>query len=532
MHTCPDDLPADNWQHWSGPFTEKIEDMSDSFIADLLSQHNLPRHSTLITEIGASQGGLGILSPRRRAIPDFILSMVQAHRYATHGIQLNRDLAPVRLHPSLADLYNKDHNPNLPSLRRFHHLLPTIASIACPARCPPHERVDHFLTSISPHSARSRIKEHCSKYAKGELYQHVKIHCPENFHILPSLLSPHMSAPLVGMCRSVPSHRLSPWQFTFGMLRKLRLPVHDEHNLPTCKCGATHDKYGDHAFDCRPNNKTAAHHHIRDGLLTALQPALAEAGHIHATSKLERELPRLSRLDPGAKPLDIAFRPDPNPASDAPEPCPFSIVGGDVTITSSAPPSDFSNSADAIQLVSAAADLHMQKKEKLKLERRNNYDRATEEVTLGEDVISELIDKKIVLIPLAVDPHGRLGPMFNGFLFDTIPPQPPKLQASKPNAKRMYNIATSYPCPRGIVTSACINWKRNKRRKFFGHSYTAPTPKEYTMQQIGLTFTKAFALHLRKSSGIMRNSSVAAAPPPPGFDCLDSHSTQDGTSTQ
>ena len=534
MHTCPAEFPVDEWKKWSGPFTEKIEDMSDSFIANLLSQHNLPRHSTLISEVGAAQGGLGMLSPRRRAVPDFILSMVQAYRYATHGIHLHRDLAPVRLHPSLADLYSKESNPDLPSLCRFHQLLPTIASIASPARCPPNERVDHFLTSISPNSARGRIKAHCSNFARAELYQHVKDHCPDNFHSLPSLLSPHMSTPLIGMCRSVPSNRLSPWQFTFAMLRKLRLPVFDENNLPSCKCGATHDKYGDHAFCCRPNNKTAAHHHIRDGLLTALQPALAEAGHILPTSKLEKEVPGLSRLDPGAKPLDIAFRPDPNPAPDAPEICPFPIVGGDVTITSPVPPSDFSHSADAIEFVSAAADVHLQTKEKLKLERRNKYDGVTDEVTTGEDVIGELIDKNIVLIPMAIDPHGRLGPMFKGFLYDTVPPQPPPLQACKHNAIRMYNIATTYPCPRGIVTTACINWKRNKRRKFFGHSYTAPTPKEYTMQQIGLTITKAFALHLRKANGSdkMRNPSVVVVQPPPGFEHLYSHSTHDGTSTQ
>ena len=54
------------------------------------------------------------------------------------------------------------------------------------------------------------------------------------------------------------------------------------------------------------------------------------------------------------------------------------------------------------------------------------------------------------------------------------------------------------------------------------------------MQQIGLTITKAFALHLRKANGSdkMRNPSVVVVQPPPGFEHLYSHSTHDGTSTQ
>ena len=102
--------------------------------------------------------------------------------------------------------------------------------------------------------------------------------------------------------------------------------------------------------------------------------------------------------------------------------------------------------------------------------------------------------------------------------------------ADKIHAKRMYERILQYPCPRGVVTTASINWRHNKRRKFFGHSYTAPTPKEYTMQQIGLSVTKAYALHLRKASKNFSYPSVNNLGTPPGFGLSDSQFSIDEAS--
>ncbi|EJK49410.1 hypothetical protein THAOC_31718 [Thalassiosira oceanica] len=43
------------------------------------------------------------------------------------------------------------------------------------------------------------------------------------------------------------------------------------------------------------------------------------------------------------------------------------------------------------------------------------------------------------------------------------------------------------------------NWKRNKSRHFFGHSYMAPTPREYFLQKYGLHNTKALGVLLHNS---------------------------------
>jgi hypothetical protein len=61
----------------------------------------------------------------------------------------------------------------------------------------------------------------------------------------------------------------------------------------------------------------------------------------------------------------------------------------------------------------------------------------------------------------------------------------------------MYNKITHFPSPKGTLKLADHNWKLTQTQRFYGHSYSAPTPTIHTLQQIGLTITKAFAIHIR-----------------------------------
>ena len=84
---------------------------------------------------------------------------------------------------------------------------------------------------------------------------------------------------------------------------------------------------------------------------------------------------------------------------------------------------------------------------------------------------------------------------------------------------------TTSPCPSGIITQAAIKWKKEGTADFYGGSHTAPTPKEYTMQQLGLTLTRAYGMHLRKATQHMgtkpaKKNAVVAVDPPPGLDPL------------
>jgi len=73
----------------------------------------------------------------------------------------------------------------------------------------------------------------------------------------------------------------------------------------------------------------------------------------------------------------------------------------------------------------------------------------------------------------------------------------------------------------GVIITASVAWKRNKSRTFFGHSYTAPTPRELFLQQFGLHTTKALAVLLQNSfRNIVHDQADrgTADPPPPQAD--------------
>ena len=97
-------------------------------------------------------------------------------------------------------------------------------------------------------------------------------------------------------------------------------------------------------------------------------------------------------------------------------------------------------------------------------------------------------------------------------------------QHTHPNATAMYQRASTFPCPLGIVHTASANWKRCSDRKFFGHSYTAPTPVEYTLQQLGLGVVKALSIHHSHALGKFGTKpppkprrTAVATPSPPRF---------------
>ena len=118
----------------------------------------------------------------------------------------------------------------------------------------------------------------------------------------------------------------------------------------------------------------------------------------------------------------------------------------------------------------------------------------------SEAVIGELVSKKIVLLAMAIDPHSQWGPITDCFLFGLHPATPMRFENTrhpKPNAQRMYNTAIDARCPPGIIPAASAAWRPLSSRKFYGHSYLAPTPREHTLQQLGLAITKAYSYQLR-----------------------------------
>ena len=113
--------------------------------------------------------------------------------------------------------------------------------------------------------------------------------------------------------------------------------------------------------------------------------------------------------------------------------------------------------------------------------------------------------------------------MFHNFLYNYTPRKHLEFTALWPNAHLMYERATQHPCPTGIVATATTNWNATATRRFYGHTYTSPTPKAYTQQKLGLVIVKALALHLRNATRKMGKRPPTSTPQtthlsPPGIE--------------
>jgi len=75
-------------------------------------------------------------------------------------------------------------------------------------------------------------------------------------------------------------------------------------------------------------------------------------------------------------------------------------------------------------MLTANADSHLQKNEKKKIGCENKTDKITCTTTTGNTVIGNLLDRNMMLIPIAIDPFGRFGPLLQTFLYDTQPTNP------------------------------------------------------------------------------------------------------------
>ena len=133
--------------------------------------------------------------------------------------------------------------------------------------------------------------------------------------------------------------------------------------------------------------------------------------------------------------------------------------------------------------------------------------------TIGDRVIGDILAKNMILIPLAINPFRRFGPLLQHFLFDTPPTTPITFTNAKPNATLMYSKIMQFPSPKGVLTLADHNWKTTSTRQFYGHSYSAPTPTITALQHLGLTITKAFALHIRYATKKLHDHSLPTLPP-------------------
>jgi len=124
----------------------------------------------------------------------------------------------------------------------------------------------------------------------------------------------------------------------------------------------------------------------------------------------------------------------------------------------------------------------------------------------GDGISGRLNKADIILWSVGISPHGKWGPIFHNHLLGVRRRDDYKFPPSCPEAEKMYHRSMAYPAPIGIIPLAISTWKKEKSKQqyFYGHSYTCPTPQEFSFQGMGLAFSNAIAL--KASQGISSSS--------------------------
>ena len=237
-----------------------------------------------IAYIALSQGGLGLMDATARTIPDFVLTMSKSFRYASEGFSFNATEPPHMLCPSLCSLFDININNTSIFLRHFWYLLPDVSMAGTHHQCS--DPIDFFLRRGSLKSARDRLKKIASIERRVHLERTAR---PGLKHNLSEILIASSSYPILGMSRSIPSHRRPNDLFIINLKMKLYLELFEPSTCPTCLCGATIDVFGMHTFCCRRVSKRMMHDRIRDDTAAVLCKVLKSAQIIGSGSRVDIE---------------------------------------------------------------------------------------------------------------------------------------------------------------------------------------------------------------------------------------------------
>jgi hypothetical protein len=167
------------------------------------------------------------------------------------------------------------------------------------------------------------------------------------------------------------------------------------------------------------------------------------------------------------QPFGISFDPDPTNSENIHTPCPHTTIRADITIAHSLSTASSIDLLDnAISSLMAIVNTRLQKFERRKYMR--SYKQYSEANIINADiVIGNLIKASMVLLPFAIDSHSRWGPILQLFLSLLDKALDYNFPQHQPNARTMFTISTTHPCPIGILCTADTIWKSNKTQQFF-----------------------------------------------------------------
>ena len=251
------------------------------------------------------------------------------------------------------------------------------------------------------------------------------------------------------------------------------------------------DLKGDHLYICSRVSKTPMHDKWRDGIKGILEDILPLVKLIRSPSTIRREQKGLVRKlkNTRFRPGDISFRID-HYLGEAEWRTPLQRLLFDVTSTGSYR-NPVSQSDDARLTEN---NLHLQKKERDKFQRKGHTNKKTGITMTGEDIMRDHNSRKYGLVPIVITPYGMFGNMFQRFMYgeDSLPLP----DYSKPHALRAAKTAISLAVPFGVLQRANTIWRSQNAGKTYGSNYKEKDPLSPTTKKLGRLICVANGEHL------------------------------------
>jgi hypothetical protein len=251
------------------------------------------------------------------------------------------------------------------------------------------------------------------------------------------------------------------------------------------------DEFGDHVMSCRSHCKTALSNKIRDGLCTLLKPICKTVKLISTEAMMDTEKPRVVSKMPTIRPFDFSILFD-HMTHETAWRCQLRMLGFDVVCVSSKPCRiTTTETARKKEL-----KLRLRDGEKGKFCRRGKTCSETGITLTGDEIMKEIIEDDMALIPVSVSPHGHLGSLFERFLYGKDAMEIPEYCDTRTHAAAADRVARSPKVPRAVLERADNLWRKENPNLFYGDSYRAMTPTIYFEQQLGLVISSAVSSHI------------------------------------
>ena len=479
----------ETWNVWQSDMTDKFTDMIEEMISDITSRQSIPRHSRLIATMSVSSGGLGLQHPIDSAIPTFILQTKRILQYMTQGVWVSDTLPLVPLPPHITSLFTDWKSSNAHTFQIFRKYYPSIADV-CVSDEFEGDKNEFFLNKSGINTCRERISKEAGLRTKIILKREFRDDM-DSLIQLEDLLDPKMSMSLLDMTRLDANNRRKNDDFTTMLKRKLRLELWMEDMI--CYCKKRMDKFGDHVLSCRSHCKIAMSGKVRDGIIKLLQPICKTVKLIDSDGMITRETPRIIPGLQNRRPFDLSINFD-HMLNDHAWRCTLSRLGFDVVFVPTKNKNVSSISTDVAR--SNEYKLRLREGERGKFQREGASCKDSMVTMSGDDIIGSIIKNSMALVPIAVTAHGRLGSLFERFLYGTDPLPPPDFMDDRPNAAAAWRIATSPTVPSGVLKRADDLWRSHNPNRFYGNSYKATTPSMWFNKQLGLRISTAVSAHL------------------------------------